>query len=230
MNQNEQFVTLDSIIKEALVDIGESSLHRYQQFLQWGWRGVIDHYNTETSGFIKSIETAILPNKTIVVPSDFIDVWRIFVRDGNTLMCLMREDDAVSYPSNVTNTNIENPDDWIYCLIKGENGIMDNEWFKLYRELGIIQFAGNIATDTIVMEYLSLPLENDESTKVHVYAKEMILAFIHLQRVSFQGNLGEIQIFDRRFKEARRRAKARLQPISTQKIKKIKEKYLGTIR
>lgn len=68
--------SLNSIIKEYLIEIGDSNLSRYARFYQYAISGLRE-LNMDTNGIIKVTQLAVNPNDTADLPNDYLNYTRI---------------------------------------------------------------------------------------------------------------------------------------------------------
>lgn len=205
-NRQRGFVTIDSIIRSALMDIGES-LSRYEQFKHWGVEGYRDfHFDVA-----QEIKTAYLPLtawKAVELPVDYVDFVmlgvningdvRVFTNDDRIALPdedLIEVDPATAteegtlpdtsqryyFYNNITSRG-EDAGALYGMTVKG-NGV---GYYKMNPERREIQFSPHVKGDTtIYMEYISDGINPCEKTVVNIYAAKLIKLYIHWQRHTF---------------------------------------------
>lgn len=102
-------MTLDQLIREYLVEIGEDTTHKYRRFLQYGISGLRE-FNLDTNGVPTTVILPVNANDTVNLPDDYINYIKIAIcsDDGNLHalgfnpnMCLPRDlDDCGNEEAN----------------------------------------------------------------------------------------------------------------------------------
>jgi hypothetical protein len=209
-SQPRGIVTLDSIIRSALMDLGVG-LERYEQFKHWAIEGLRD-FHFDMAQEIKTVQLPLTAWKAIELPTDFVDWAMIGVVVNNQVQCftnderisLFREDsdedgeiDALVAP--VTQPVGDSPTDrlwfWNSYNANGEYAgqlfgltVKDNGvgYYRMNKERGEIQFSPHVDGNTkIYMEYISDGYNPSEKTVVNIYAAKLIKLYIHWQRTKF---------------------------------------------
>ena len=72
------FLTLDELVREYLIEIGEQTLHKKMRYLQYGINGLRE-FNFDTTGVPKPVVLPVNDNDTVDIPDDFIDYIRIAI-------------------------------------------------------------------------------------------------------------------------------------------------------
>lgn len=206
-NRQRGFVSLDSCIRNALMDIGES-MHRYEQFKKWA----IDGYREFHFDLAQEIKTAYLPLtawKALELPIDYVDFVLIGVNMNGDIR-VFTNDDRIALPDQalidgdpedaeeggdlpLTTTgqriyfyNITSRGEdagQLYGMLVKNNGV---GYWKMNSERREIQFSPHVNADTIIyLEYISDGINPCEKTVVNVYAGKLIELYIHWQRHSF---------------------------------------------
>jgi hypothetical protein len=230
-NTNKQYFTLDSVVRTCLIDIGDETLHRYQRFLHWGILCMQMEVNNQVAGYIKGAEFTMSANKTLVVPDDFIDVFRIGLKidnSNNTLNRMSRSYNLLAYPDNVGHDNEDRDTEYKYCEVVGDGGEVIKDYYYLNRELGVIRFSSEVKGNTVYMEYLSTPYEVNSETKVHVYLFNMVRAYI-LYQYATNDDRQMLMMRKTTYHRAKIDAKIAMGGFTTETLKKIIEKNRGII-
>jgi len=206
-NRQRGFVTLDSCIRNALMDIGES-MHRYEQFKKWA----IDGYREFHFDLSQEIKTAYLPLtawKAVELPIDYVDFVMIGVNMNGDIR-VFTNDDRIALPDEAIidgdpddaeeggdlpltttgqriyfyNVNSRGEDaGQLYGLLAKNNGV---GYYKFNKERREIQFSPHVNADTVIyLEYISDGIDPCEKTVVNIYAGKLIELYIHWQRHSF---------------------------------------------
>ena len=203
-NKVRGVVTLDSIIRSALMDIG-AGMERYEQFRHWSIEGYRMFYFDHAKE-IKTIKLELTAWKAVQLPIDFVDYAMIGVVVDNRIEVFTNDNrislyhpdadpldgdpdareapettDSTYYFYNVTSQGEDAGQ--LYGKTVTDNGI---GYFKMNRERREIQFSPHVDGDTeIYMEYISDSYDPCNTTMVNVYAARLIKLFIHWQRHEF---------------------------------------------
>jgi hypothetical protein len=207
-------VTLDSIIRSALMDLG-AGMERYETFRHWAIEGLRD-FHFDMAQEIRTVQLSLTAWKAIELPTDFVDWAMLGVVVNNQIQCftnderisLFREDadengeiDPIVAPVDTTIRD-SNPNDrlwfWNNYNANGEytgqlfgltvkfNGV---GYFRMNKERREIQFSPNIDGNTkIYLEYISDGYNPSEKTVVNIYAAKLIKLYIHWQRTKYSNS------------------------------------------
>lgn len=206
-NRLRGFVTLDSIVRSALMDIGES-LSRYEQFKHFAIEGYRD-FNFDLAAEIKTAYLPLTPWKALELPIDYVDFVMIGVNTNGDIR-VFTNDDRIALPDEAIidgdpdaateegdlplettgqrvhfyNVNSRGEDaGQLYGLLVKNNGV---GYWKMNPERREIQFSPHVnANTTIYLEYISDGINPCEKTVVNIYAAKLIKLYIHWQRHSF---------------------------------------------
>lgn len=202
-NKKRGVVTLDSIVRSALMDIG-TDLSRYEQFKHWAIEGY-RMFHFDHAKEVKTIKLELTAWKAVELPIDFVDYAMIGVVVDNKVE-VFTNDNRISLYHHDADPLDGDPDDreaptsestyhfynvtsrgedagQLYGLAVKDNGV---GYFKMNRERREIQFTPHVDGDTeIYMEYISDGYDPCETTMVNVYAARLIKLFIHWQRHEF---------------------------------------------
>lgn len=206
-NRQRGFVSIDSCIRNSLMDIG-AGMERYEQFKKWA----IDGYREFSFDLSAEIKTAYLPLtawKAVELPIDYVDFVMIGVNINGDIR-VFTNDDRIALPDEAIidgdpedaeevgdlplettgqrvyfyNVNSRGEDaGQLYGLLSKSNGV---GYYKFNTERREIQFSPQVKGDTtIYLEYISDGINPCEKTVVNVYAAKLIKLYIHWQRHSF---------------------------------------------
>lgn len=207
-DQQRGVVTLDSIVRSAIMDIGDS-MARYEQFKHWAIEGYRDfHFDMAKS--VKTVKLSLTPWKAVELPTDYVD-WamigvvvdneiRVFTHDDRISLYHPDEDEDGEPDERVTTTpptvqesvpywfwsnrNTQGEDSGqLYGLTVKDNGV---GYFRFNSERREIQFSPAVDGDTdIYLEYISDGFNPTEQTMVNIYAAKLIKLYIHWMRHEF---------------------------------------------
>lgn len=211
-NPTAQFISLDKIVRQAIDDVGDTAEHQYVRFLGFAFKAVKE-INYDISGHFVATTLTAEANNTVILPDNFIDWVSVGVISEGRVVFFHNKDCHLTQEANDAHTNIDT-DYQGCCLDENEN------WFRLYKELGIIEFSSDVEATNIYLSYLATELELNNETLAHVYAEEMIIARIHWERVrnNSSANYNEKVLKQREYETARRIARGRLSNITAKSI------------
>lgn len=228
--------TLDAIIREHLLDIGDSQLNKYAVTMQRAVAGLRE-LNMDVSGTPTVVELEINSDlDTVNLPVDYIQYVRIGLcgADGNFhslglngSMCLPRTFDKCSNPTETLNSNafaggfIGSMDGYADNFRNGEltgrffglgGGFNANGYYRIDKERGTINLSALPAgTTSIVLEYLSSLRRIDGKFQVHPFIIEALKAWIWWKSIYYNPNrsLAEKDMAQRNYYTAKRWARRR---------------------
>jgi hypothetical protein len=236
-------VTIDSIVRSALMDLGENE-SRYEQFRHWGLEGFRD-FHFDMASEIKTVKLDLTAWKADELPIDYVDWVKIGYINSAGAIVLFTHDDRIDihhddedgYPEDVTSTetlpeptvssNSQELPLWdngggdlgkLFGLVAKSNGA---GYYKFNPQRREIQFAPSIKSDTVVyLEYISDGIDPCEQTVVNLMAAKLIKLYIHWQRVKFakSSNLGQIEMAKRDYQTEYGRVQDRLCKITVEDV------------
>lgn len=193
--------TLDSIIKEYLIETGESSLNKYARYYQLAV-SFLRESNMNQSGIPKVVQIDISANDTVNLPLDFLEYNKIGVADRFGNIHSLAQNDNISLLETFNDcgepTRIKsqpqgiayrNDNNWRNgeCMgrffgIGGGNSAYGN--YKVDYKNGIIVLSNmtNIS-QSIVLEYLADITSIDKDFKVHPFIVETLKAWIYWKTI-----------------------------------------------
>lgn len=94
--------TLDNVVKEYLIEIGDTQLNKYARHYQHAVSGLRE-FNMDSSGIIKVLQLAIKPNDTADLPLDYLQYTKIGLigEDGNVYA--LGKNDSISLTKSFDN-------------------------------------------------------------------------------------------------------------------------------
>ena len=234
-------VTLDSIVRSALMDLGENE-SRYEVFRHWAIEGFRD-WHFDIASEIKTVKLTLTDWKAVEIPIDYVDWVKIGVLNSDGRIMLFTHDDRIDihhededgYPEDVTSTetlpeptvdsNVDELALWnygdsgqLFGLVAKSNSV---GYYKFNPQRREIQFAPSIKSDTeIYLEYISDGIDPCEKTVVNVYAAKLIRLYIHWQRVKYakSSNAGQIEMARRDYYTEHRVVQHRLSPVTVEDV------------
>ena len=118
------YIPVSQIVEATLINEGETSMHKYQQRLEWVLRGV-KKLNYDTLGNIKTTYVDINSNNTVDLPIDCVNMVRVGVKYGDQFYELTKVPQNKTFPIN--NDNAGNP-------IKDLH--LKPDWINIYSQYG----------------------------------------------------------------------------------------------
>src|SRR3989304_1497802 len=219
--------TLNRIVREFMVDdLGLDAIdRRYSRFLSLAISGLRDLYYDNVGGLIKEVVLDVNDDDTVSLPSDYIDYHAIGgVKNGQFLSLGVNNNYADVYKDDcgdkITPTNETDSIGYItYYSSRNDlgedlgrhfgtgDGYSSIGEYKVYRDRGYIALNNSSATQ-IVLRYKADIESVDGDFIVHPFNVEAIRAWIWNKYVSRSRshNLGQIQLADKAYKEAKKKA------------------------
>ncbi len=193
-------LTLKDIVDDVLNEIGTYDEHEYLRYLKLAMRGF-----TRLNLFhMSNIRVAYLPVSdinTVTLPSDYVaytkiginvngNIWTLGLNDK---MAFAREEscglrinelaDVTDVSTYSTCSYIDHTKDGVRVTnLFGIGGGFNVAYYRVDREMGVIQFQGGVPQSEVVLEYVSNGIKTDGVTIVPVEAREAIIAWIHWKR------------------------------------------------
>ena len=231
-------VTLDSIVRSALMDLGENE-SRYEQFRHFAIAGYRE-FHWDLAQEIKTAKLELTAWKACQLPIDYVDWVKIgYVNSAGAIVLFTHDDripihhdDEDGYPESITSTEtLPEPSTttseqqlplWdsggLFGLVAKSNGA---GYYKFNPQRREIQFAPSIKSDTVVyLEYISDGVNPCEKTVVNLMAAKLIQLYIHWQRVKFakSSNLGQIAMAKKDYEVEYNRVQDRLNKITVEDV------------
>ncbi|MGL5135147.1 MAG: hypothetical protein ACRC78_21660 [Planktothrix sp.] len=223
-NTSAQFTTLDYLVRQAILDVGDATEHNYVCYLSWAYKALRE-INKDMNGNIQGAVMTVTANKTAVVPTDFVDWVRVGLLKENKVYFIDNQDCALTKEMNLARTDVDDDAvEWGSCCSEGANN-----WFKFYRIEGLFEFSELLETDQeIYLEYLASEYKDSNgNTLVHIYAEEFVIAYIHWERTKHARNigLGERQMKEREVIKTRRLLRGRLNNVTPEQIGAMRSRW-----
>lgn len=216
-------VTLDSIVRSALMDIG-AGMERYEQLKHWAIEAFRD-FNFDLSKEIKTTQLSLTAWKAADLDTipDFVDWVMIGVRINGELRSFVNNEDLALYFDDANTDGFPDVqptnDDYVYDPTDETNRFGYWFWglnshgedtgqmfgltvknngvgyFRINKQRNEIQFNPGLSSDTkIYLEYISDGFDPGAVTVVNIYAAKLIKLYIHWQRLKFNKSSNQAQI------------------------------------
>ncbi len=205
----DSYVTLDKIVRQALIANGEESLHKYPRYLLFAMEAFKD-FQMDSAQDVKTIKLTMNDVKQVELPLDFIDWVKVGVVCGDrikvmgvcdTLPILTQRDDcgnlqpySSDIPANSIPSNFSTYGGYYFMNYTNENGEIiggiygigggytDIGYFRVLRnqgDHGVLQFNSQVNTTDVYLEYISNGFDPKAESIVNSYAEKCIQFYIH---------------------------------------------------
>ena len=245
-NRQRGFVSLDSCIRNAIMDIG-AGMERYEQFKKWAIDGY-RKFHFDLAAEIKTVQLELTAWKAIELPIDYVDFVMIGVVYNGDIR-VFTNDDRISLYHEDADPIDGDPDDapadgvlpettterryfynitsrgedagQLYGLTVKSNGV---GYYKMNPERREIQFSPHVRADTLIyLEYISDGIDPCEKTVVNVYAAKLIELYINWQRHFFSksSTMAEKKMAEDIYYNEYRIVQTRVQPITFEDVLEV---------
>jgi hypothetical protein len=230
------FITLDSVINDY-IDESEQSISKYAKLYNIAFRGM-EKLGLDFFYKVRSVKLPILSNKTVALPSDYINYTKIGVLNSKGEIIPLKFNQKLTYfadqdPNRNAKTqdntllDIYNPNaptfynyyngygfENIYGLPSGSPFVGS---FNIDAANGIILLNENFYYDYLMIEYIASPDPNQQYVLPMVF-REALLAWIAWRDIASLGSTKRGSISDKRAREhdfynQRRLANAAFRPL-----------------
>lgn len=216
-----KYVTLDYVVKNAMLPLEQNNMRGYQTLMQYAIRGFRE-LKLFSSQSAKIAYCEMLPNKSINLPSDYVKYVKIGICRGGRVL-LLSVDNSICLGSKVDNCGNPLPvvldqfdglstadaglfgigwpfldhyrnGQWVgglYGVGAGFNGL---GYFREDFSTNTIQFSSEVPSQTIILEYISDGLNPDGTAAIPVQYLECLLAWIHWKRLEFKKGVSQSDI------------------------------------
>lgn len=232
--------TLDEVIKSLLIQQGETSEHKYMQYLDIAIRGLKEL----TFDILMQVKVASLDvnsNLTVDLPKDYINYAKIGIcgSDGRiqTLgfdeqICIANNIDTCGNPTSGGQRGNENysgnyrngeATGGLYGLGGGQNS---NGYYRIDREKNQIALSSDLDGNKLILEYISDGSSVNGDMKVNAMAEEALRAYVYWKLVQRRRNvpLQEKEAARRDFYNEKRLARARIVNFTPDQARQITRK------
>jgi len=227
--------TLDTVVREYLFEIGETTEAKYARFLQFGIATLRD-LHLDVSGKIKTVSLEVDANLGVAnLPKDFIRHTKLGVVDGNGMFHTLAEADRLTSPSKVDDCgDLERS----HGGATGTVGFISSEWnadnyrngeftgrmfgiggggnrygyYKFDLTNGWIVFNSDFGATEVYLEYLGDMQQEAFDYIVNPFIVDAIKSGMYLRSIKRDRNitLGEKQLADADYVKEKGKAVARM--------------------
>ena len=206
-------VTLDNVVRNVMVDLGEQSLNKYQTYLQWAIRGFRE-LKLHNSSYAKIAYLPISNSKSVDLPIDYLKYTKIGVCINDRVVLLGLDDTlCVNHKKDDCGNPLElalNPattQDTILGLnygyyffdhyrngqfVGGLYGLGGGDsslgYYRINEEKNQIQLTSQVPSTEIILEYISDGSDTTGTATVPKYAVEALIQWVHWQRLRRMSN------------------------------------------
>ena len=249
-----EFDSLSSIVKGAMIDVGETTLHKFPKFLQWGIESFRD-YTFDSAQEVKTVSLPMNNLKQIVIPDDYVDWVKIGIQCGDKIKVLYVNDDiARIHPTDDCGCPIPFKDDCNFNELNVDALAYGGYYFFNYNQYGeflgglygygggyhehgftvikeasppVIQLDGRINNTMIYMEYISNGFNPCGETLVNPYFAKAIKEYIHWRRLHFSGNIAAAAEAERIYYNELHKARYRQMAPTISDVLRASRRYYG---
>ena len=217
-----QFVTLEEVVNELLIDEGKNTQAEFLRYYNIGLRG-LKELNFDEVRMIKAVELSVSEStNTITLPSDYVKFINIAVlgSDGDLHYLGRREKlnlvDGATPPSPESDSNFfDNVDEGVYGRYGFGGGNNANGYYRENLDDNTIEFSSITGQlEKIILEYISDGSQGvtGDNIKVHTFAQEALASFIYWKSIQRKRgiNANEKQFARKEFYNQKRLARARM--------------------
>jgi|TARA_R100000149_G_scaffold59828_1_gene28846 hypothetical protein len=217
-----QFVTLEEVVNELLIDEGKNTQAEFLRYYNIGLRG-LKELNFDVVRMIKAVELSVSEStNTITLPSDYVKFINIAVlgSDGDLHYLGRREKlnlvDGATPPSPESDSNFfDNVDEGVYGRYGFGGGNNANGYYRENLDDNTIEFSSITGQlEKIILEYISDGSQSltGDNIKVHTFAQEALTSFIYWKSIQRKRgiNANEKLFARKEFYNQKRLARARM--------------------
>jgi len=177
----------------------------------------------------KTVRLEVMPNKTVVLPDDFIQYTKVGVLNSNGEIATLRYNKDISgYKILSDNRVSENAgditapydgyrnyfyEDTVVDLFGVGSGSSTIGNFKIQEDEGIIMLDMEFPYNYLMLEYISAPIQDDDY-RIPIQVRDAVIAYIAWRDIEYNRNyaLGEKQIRRKEYYNQKRLARLRENP------------------
>jgi hypothetical protein len=255
--QIDGLVPLSEIVYNALNDIGDYSLDNYKRYMQWVIRKVTDMKLNISNNSSQVVYLTMSDAKTSELPSDYMDYVTIGVRSGGKIWTLTERSDLIKPQTVVDGEEVLDTQYGEGASVDGVNvdgacwygphwyggvyynapqyaigGGTNSAYFSIDKDRRRLIFNGSTPRGEVVLEYISSGISADGINYVERSCLEYLLAFLHVQRLTFDNSATQYKIekAEQRFNLEERRLVARANNFTVDEFKDILRKHYKQVK
>lgn len=231
-----QYISLEDIVREVIITMGENSESSFMRFMQLGTQGLRE-LHLDAAQEIRTYKTTVPSTGSVVFPNDAVDAVRIGVLVDDKILSLGREGrQYFGTPNSTANTPSAGADSIVYQFytINGEvnslfglgGGNNVYGYYRVDREAKAIQFSGEAVGKEVYIEYISDGRNIDGDYEVHTNMAEALAAFIYWKAIQRKRNynMAEKESARRDWYNEKRLARARMSKFNMEEALQVTRK------
>lgn len=227
-----RYVNIDSIVKSAIIDIGDTTEHSYQRFLHWAFECARD-ISFDTALEVKTVRLTMSNAKTIDLPPDLVDFTKVGVVMGdrvktyiiNSRLEISHDVDECGNPvDKPTTTGLDGLslggyyfNNYLGGTVFGYGGTCNNIGYcRLDKKRNQLVFSSEVDKTDVYLEYITDGANPDGESMVQQYCAKAVKLYILWMRKegSRRFNETEKDRAERLYYNELRKARARLTAFS----------------
>lgn len=244
----ESYATVDQIVRSAIIDLGNTSLHHYPRFLQWALECVQD-WNQDSAQEVKTVKLTMNDIKQVELPADFVDWVKVGIQCGDRIKVMSVRDD-MNRLYNTNDCGKPLPFESCGCSVNtlpvdllaiggyyffdyrndyGEflgqiygygGGYNKTGYFQVDRQNGVLQFSSDVNNTDVYIEYIGTGFNPNEHTVVNQYARKCIKWYVLWMYYTFHKGAasGDALKWERLYNQELHNARLRLMDLTIQDI------------
>lgn len=236
MVQERQWISIDECIN-AYLSQSEQGVSKYSKCWQLAFDGM-NQMGLDIFYQIKSVKLPVNSNKTVYLPSDYLNYNKIGILNNNGEVIPLRYNNKLTLYADLRTDRVEKTEDnSLLDLYSFTSPIFYNYWngyqftnlygvpsgypdvgsFNIDNTNGVILLSELFYYDYLIIEYVATPTVGEEYV-VPMQFKEAMIAYLGWKDLQFvpssrRGNLGDKRDRKHDFYNERRLAKARYKPL-----------------
>ena len=217
-----QFVSLEDVVNELLVDEGKNTQAEFLRYYNIGLKG-LKELNFDVVRMIKAVELTVdSATNTITLPTDYVKFVNIAVLGSDGELHYLGRRERLNVVSGATPASPEsdsnyfdNVDEGVYGRYGFGGGNNSNGYYRENLDNDTIEFSSvSGVLDKIILEYISDGSTGvtGDSIKVHTFAQEALALFIYWKSIQRKRgiNANEKMFARKEFYNQKRLARARM--------------------
>jgi hypothetical protein len=202
----KSYSTIDEIVREFMMEAGETTLHKYQRYLSYALAEA-SHWHFDAAQEVKTVRLKMNDIKQAALPADYVDFVKVGIQCGDIIKTLHLNPHMVlannegdcgpiafddcdcscnGLPSGFDSNAFGG---YVYNNFGGEtlygygSGYLSRMYFQIYKDKQAIQFSSDVMTTPVYMEYISTGFSPCSKSVINAYAKELIKGAIDFKRL-----------------------------------------------
>lgn len=199
MSNNKADRTLDSVVREYMIERGNQAISRsYPRLLQIGIAGLKELYKSHPK-IKKEVELDVEDNYIVILPNDFIDHIKLYlIYAGQKVAIGLNENMPKPYPDDCGIDTVPNAinvepntysfypytaEDYNYYGVPADYNYYG--YYKVFREEGYIAIQNNVEFDSVYLEYVADVQMSNGQFYLHPWDVEAIKLWLYYGDIRF---------------------------------------------